>query len=57
MVDRKMKIELNVVERKIAVESLIELKNDLIKQGRYTDTVDEILIKLLNAKWKKIKTA
>lgn len=33
--------------------SLIELKNSLIEQGRYTDVIDEILIKLSKSKRKK----
>lgn len=50
MFERKMKIQLDAAERKIIVESLIELKNDLIRQGRYTDAVDELLIKVANVK-------
>ena len=29
-------------ERKLLIHSLVELKNQLIQQGRYTDCVDEI---------------
>lgn len=50
MFERKMKIQLDAAERKIIVESLIELKNDLIRQGKYTDAVDELLIKVANVK-------
>ena len=39
---------LNAEEKKIIVQSRIELKNDLIRQGRYTDPVDELLIKVLS---------
>ncbi len=31
----------------------MELKNDLIRQGRYTDCVDELIYKIASAKVKK----
>ena len=42
-------------ERRTVINSLICLKNDLISQGRYTDAVDELIVKLTKAKVKKIK--
>lgn len=48
MFRKKFYLYLNEEEKKIAVQSLIELKNDLIRQGRFTDPVDELLIKVLN---------
>ena len=42
-------------ERRTVIDSLIELRNDLISQGKYTDVIDELLIKLTKAKVKKIK--
>ena len=42
-------------ERRIVINSLIDFRNDLISQGRYTDIIDELLIKLTKAKVKKIK--
>lgn len=42
-------------ERRIVINSLICLKNDLISQGRYTDAVDELIVKFTKAKVKKIK--
>ena len=36
------------------IQSLIALKNDLIAQGRYTDAVDDVLIKFTKARKKKI---
>ena len=35
-------------ERRTVINSLICLKNDLISQGRYTDAVDELIVKLTN---------
>ena len=42
-------------ERTILLHSLVELKNQLIKQGRYTDPVDELIFKVVNAPVKKMK--
>ncbi len=42
-------------ERRTAINSLINLRNDLISKGRYTDIIDELLIKFTKAKVKKIK--
>ncbi len=42
-------------ERRTVINSLIYLKNDLISQGRYTDAVDELIVKLTKAKVKKVK--
>lgn len=42
-------------ERRTVINSLIDLRTELISQGRYTDIIDELLIKLTKAKVKKIK--
>ena len=42
-------------ERLTVINSLICLKNNLISQGRYTDAVDDLIVKLTKAKVKKIK--
>lgn len=42
-------------ERKIILHSLVELKNALIQQGRYTDCVDELIFKVATAPIKKMK--
>ena len=42
-------------ERRMVINSLIDLRNNLILQGKYTDIIDELLIKLTKAKVKKIK--
>ena len=36
-------------ERKLLIHSLVELKNQLIQQGRYTDCVDELIFKVINS--------
>lgn len=35
-------------EVKIIVFALVELKNQLLAEGRYTDNIDEILIRLVD---------
>ena len=42
-------------ERRTVINSLIDLRNDLISQGRYTEIIDELLIKLTKSKVKSIK--
>ena len=42
-------------ERRTLINSLIDLRNGLITQGKYTDIIDELLIKLTKAKVKRIK--
>ena len=37
------------------VSYLSDLKNTLIRQGKYTDAVDDVLVKLTGAKRKKLK--
>ena len=51
----KFHIYLTAEERRVVINSLIELRNDLISRGKYTDIIDELLIKLTKAKVKKIK--
>ena len=51
----KYHIYLTPDERRTVINSLIDLRNVLISQGRYTDIIDELLVKLTKAKVKKIK--
>ena len=48
-------IYLTAEERRAVINSLIDLKNDLISRGKYTDIIDELIIKFTKAKVKKIK--
>lgn len=50
----KYHIYLSPDERRTVINSLIDLRNDLISQGRYTDIIDELLIKLTKVKIRKI---
>ena len=51
---RKYHIYLTPEERKLIIESLISEKNTLISAGKYTDCIDDILLKILQAKKKKV---
>ena len=55
MKTEKYHIYLSTKERNEIVISLINLKNKLIEQGRYTDAVDDVLFIVLKTKRKKIK--
>ena len=55
MRSQKYHLYLTRDERRTIVNSLIFLKNDLVTRGKYTDAVDELIIKLTKAKIKKIK--
>lgn len=55
MREKKYHIYLTADEQSKVIQSLIDLKNNLIAQGRYTDAVDDVLLKVLSAKKKKLK--
>ena len=51
----KCHLYLTSEERSEVLKSLVDLKNALIEQGKYTDVIDEIIIKLSCARKKNIK--
>ncbi len=54
MKQKDFHIYLTEQERTQVIGTLIELKNSLIAQGRYTDAVNEILIKVTKARKKRL---
>ena len=54
MKDRQFHIYLDDEEYRQVLQALIALKNNLIAQDRYTDAVDDVLIKFTKARKKKI---
>ena len=42
-------------ERSMIIRSLNSFRNRLIAQGKYTDGVDDVLVKVIGAKKKKFK--
>ena len=55
MREQKFHIYLDSQERTILLHSLVELKNQLLAQGRYADCIDELIFKVTGAPLKKLK--
>ena len=55
MIMKKYYIVFDEYERGIIINALNDKRNTLIKDGRYTDAVDEVLLKVINAKQKRFK--
>lgn len=55
MREQKYYLAFDEIERGIILRSLNELRNRLLLEGRYTEAVDELLIRFANAKKKKFK--
>ena len=54
MLKRKHYLYLNESEHSILIKSLIQMKNKLTQQERFTDCVDDLLIKVIAAPMKRI---
>lgn len=54
MLRKKRYLYLNESEHSILIKSLVQLKNRLIREGRYTECVDELILKALSAPTKRI---
>ena len=52
---KKYYIALDDYERGTVINCLNEKRNKLIADGKCTDAVDEVLLKILNSKQKKFK--
>ena len=52
---QKYYLALTTEEWRLMIEALNNLRNRLILENRYTDAVDEVLIKVENAKTKRFK--
>lgn len=52
---KKYHLFLTTDERRLILNSLIDMKNQLIRTGRYTDAIDEIIIKLTKAKIRRVR--
>jgi len=52
---QKYYLALIAEEWRLMIEPLNNLRNRLVSEGRYTDAVDEVLIKVANAKTKRFK--
>ena len=54
MLKKKHYLYLDESEHSILIKSLVQLKNRLIREGRFTDCVDELILKTLSAPTKRI---
>jgi len=54
MFRRRYYLYLDNTEYSILVKSLVPIKNKLIQQGRYTDCVDDLILKVIAAPVKRI---
>ena len=55
LMKQKYYLALTAEEWRLMIESLNNLRNRVISEGKYTDAVDEVLVKAANAKTKKFK--
>lgn len=53
----KYHLYLTEKEHHLLIQALIDLKNKLLHEGRYTDVVDEVIINVLKNKKKKFRTS
>ena len=47
-IEKKVVVEVSRAELRLMRESLLQLRNRLIEAGRYTDAVDDMLLRLLS---------
>ena len=52
---QKYYLVLNDQEHRLIIESMNQLRNKLIADGKYADAIDEVLLKIIGAKQKKFK--
>ena len=52
---QKYYLVLNAQERRLMMENLNQLRNKLIADGKYTNAIDELLLKIIGAKRKQFK--
>lgn len=55
MKEKKYQVTLDDYEHGIVIRSLNDERNDLISQGKSTDAVDDVIVKIGNAPQKKVK--
>ena len=55
MKEQKFHLYLSESERRVLIQNLILFQNKLRREGRYTDPVDDLIIKFSKSKPKKIR--
>ena len=54
MLKKRHYLYLDEIEYRVLIRSLAQMKNRLIYEGRFTDCVDELIMKVLSAPLKRI---
>ena len=54
MKEKKYCIAFDDFERRVVVNCMNEMRNKLIADGKYTDALDEVLLKVIHSKQKKL---
>ena len=55
MKEKKYYIALDDFERRVVVNCMNEMRNELITDGKHTDALDEVLLKVIHSKQKERK--
>ena len=55
MRDKKYYIAVDDFERRVVVNCMNKMRNSLIEDGKCTDALDEVLLKIIRSKQKKLK--
>ena len=55
MREKKYYIALDDFERRVVVKCMYEMRNSLIEDGKCSDALDEVLLKVIRSKQKKFK--
>ena len=55
MKEQKFHLYLSESERRFLIQNLIWFQNKLRQEGRYTDAIDDLIVKISKAKPKKIR--
>ena len=55
MREKKYYVVLDNFGRRMLLNNLNDFRNKLIAEGKYTDLLDEVIIKVVNAKLKRVK--
>ena len=55
MKDKKYYIALDDFERRVVVKCMNEMRTSLINDGKCSETLDEVLLKIIRSKQKKFK--
>ena len=55
MKEKKYYIAFDDFERRVVVNCMNEMRNKLIAEGKYTDALDEVILKVIHSKQKRLK--